>query len=196
MFDAKAAIGPLAQTNYYAVSLSTLKPSIANYLTQLGIGNARDFLSRRAGLLCNDASLPASAFTTGEVKGDFMGVPQEFAHTRIYTDIDFTFYVDENYTILRCFEGWMDYISNGADVDQSQKGYYRRLNYPDDYKVDTMYISKFEKNFNRRLDYDNPELDLEYRKFVLSLAYFLIPDLPTQIPDLLGTDSGSDKTDS
>ena len=153
MFDAKAAIGPLAQTNYYAVSLSTLKPSIANYLTQLGIANARDFLSRRAGLLCNDASLPASAFTTGEVKGDFMGVPQEFAHTRIYTDIDFTFYVDENYTILRCFEGWMDYISGGADVQQWEKGYYRRLNYPDDYKVDTIYISKFEKNFNRRLDY-------------------------------------------
>ena len=153
MFDAKAAIGPLAQTNYYAVSLSTLKPSIANYLTQLGIANSRDFLSRRAGLLCNDASLPASAFTTGEVKGDFMGVPQEFAHTRIYTDIDFTFYVDENYTILRCFEGWMDYISGGADVQQWEKGYYRRLNYPDDYKVDTIYISKFEKNFNRRLDY-------------------------------------------
>ena len=82
-----------------------------------------------------------------------MGVPQEFAHTRIYTDIDFTFYVDENYTILRCFEGWMDYISGGADVQQWEKGYYRRLNYPDHYKVDTIYISKFEKNFNRRLDY-------------------------------------------
>ncbi len=47
----------------------------------------------------------------------------------------------------------MDYISSGADVEQYHKGYYRRLNYPDDYKVDTMYISKFEKNFNRRLDY-------------------------------------------
>jgi len=153
MFGAKEALTPLAQSNYYQVSFSSLKPSVTNHLTFMGIGNVRDFISRKSGILCSEASLPASAFTTGEVKGDFMGVPQEFAHTRIYTDIDFTFYIDENYTNLRIFEGWMDYISSGAGVSQGQKGFYRRVQYPDSYKCDTMYITKFEKNYRRRLDY-------------------------------------------
>ena len=39
----------------------------------------KDFVSRDAGLFCADASLPASAYATGEVKDNFMGVPQEFA---------------------------------------------------------------------------------------------------------------------
>ena len=40
-----------------------------------------------------------------------MGISQEFAHTRLYTDFDFTFYVDNDYNNLRFFEGWIDFIS-------------------------------------------------------------------------------------
>ena len=42
----------------------------------------------------------------------------------------------------------MDYITSGAerDVDDLQKPFYRRMRYPDTYKCDTMFISKFEKN--------------------------------------------------
>ena len=85
-----------------------------------------------------------------------MGIPQEFAHTRLYTDIDFTFYVDNNYTMLRFFEGWMDYISSGSErqgVTDRVKPYYRRMKYPDDYKVDTMTITKFERNYDREIQY-------------------------------------------
>ena len=53
--------------------------------------------------LCSDASLPGSNLATADVKGDFMGVPQEFAHTRLYADIDFTFYVDNDYNNLQNF---------------------------------------------------------------------------------------------
>ncbi len=67
------------------------------------IDNADDFISREAGILCNDASLPATTYATAEVKDNFMGVPQEFAHSRLYTDIDFSFYVDKDYTLLRIF---------------------------------------------------------------------------------------------
>ena len=155
MFDAKEALTPLAQSNYYQVSFSSLKPSVTNHLTFMGIGNVRDFISRKSGILCSEASLPASAFTTGEVKGDFMGVPQEFAHSRLYTDIDFSFYIDKDYTLLRIFEGWMDYITSGAEseVGDLQKPFYRRLRYPDNYKVSSMYISKFEKNLDQALTY-------------------------------------------
>ena len=157
MQDVKEKLGKLSITNQYQVNFSSLKKTITDYLESIGIDNAKEFLSRDAGLLCSDASLPASAFATGEVKDNFMGIPQEFAHTRLYTDIDFTFYVDEDYTMLRVFEGWMDYISSGADADGvgvGQRGFYRRFKYPNDYKCDTMSITKFEKNIERTLLYE------------------------------------------
>tara|TARA_B100001093_G_scaffold312467_1_gene298192 strand:+ start:3237 stop:3815 length:579 start_codon:yes stop_codon:yes gene_type:complete len=154
MSEVKEKLGRLSLTNQYQVHFSNLNQTVMNYLQRLGIDNARNYLSRDLGILCSDASLPASAFATGEVKDNFMGVPQEFAHTRLYTDIDFTFYVDEDYTSLSIFEGWMDYISSGADVDPDQKAFYRRFKYPDDYKCNTMTITKFEKNIERTLMYE------------------------------------------
>ena len=156
MTDAKFKFGNLSLNNQYQVHFAGFNTSIINYLrNNLGILNADDFISRQMGILCFDASLPASALATAEVKDNFMGVPQEFAHSRLYTDIDFSFYIDKDYTLLTIFEGWMDYITSGAEreVDDLQKPYYRRLKYPDTYKVSSMYISKFEKNADRGITY-------------------------------------------
>ena len=156
MTDAKLKFGNLSLNNQYQVHFAGFNTSIINYLrNNLGILNADDVISRQMGILCFDASLPASALATAEVKDNFMGVPQEFAHSRLYTDIDFTFYIDKDYSLLTIFEGWMDYITSGAEreVDDLQKPYYRRLKYPDTYKVSSMYISKFEKNADRGITY-------------------------------------------
>ena len=156
MTDAKVKFGNLSLNNQYQVHFAGFNSSIQNYIrNNLGILNADDFISREMGILCFDASLPATALATAEVKDNFMGVPQEFAHSRLYTDIDFSFYVDKDYTLLRIFEGWMDYITSGAEgeVGDLQKPYYRRMRYPDTYKVSSIYISKFEKNLDRALSY-------------------------------------------
>ena len=153
---AKAIIGPLAQNNHFLVTFSSLTPAVESYLSRYtGIRSIKNFLSRNLGILCSDASLPTSTLATAEVKDNFMGVPQQFAHTRFYTDISYSFYIDEDYTLLKIFEGWMEYISSGsnADVDQDHKAYYRRMKYPDSYKCNTMYINKFEKNYKRTLRY-------------------------------------------
>ena len=60
-----------------------------------------DFMQNKGNLLCSEASLPGTSLATAEVKDNFMGIPQEFAHTRLYTDIDFTFLIDYDYTILK-----------------------------------------------------------------------------------------------
>ena len=119
------------------------------------VDDVRNFLSRRAGILCDSASLPTTAYATAEVRDNFMGVPQQFAHTRIYTDIDFSFYIDQDYTLLKIFEGWMEYISSGADTatNQQRVAFYRRMRYPDTYKCSNLYINKFEKNFKRTMRY-------------------------------------------
>ena len=153
---AKNIIGPLAQTNHFQVTFSSLRPSVESYLRNyVGVGDIRNFLSRRAGILCDSASLPTTAYATAEVRDNFMGVPQQFAHTRIYTDLDFSFYVDEDYNLLKIFEGWMEYISSGANTStlQDDRAYFRRMRYPDSYKCDTMYINKFEKNFKKTMRY-------------------------------------------
>jgi len=153
---AKNIIGPLAQTNHFLVTFSSLTPSVENYLADYtGIKNIKSFLSRNVGILCNEAVIPTSTLATAEVKDNFMGVPQQFAHTRFYTDFSYTFYCDEDYTLLRIFEGWMEYITSGAndDVEQNHRAYYRRMRYPDSYKCNTMYINKFEKNYKRTLRY-------------------------------------------
>ena len=153
---AKNIIGPLAQTNHFQVTFSSLRPSVETYLkSYLRVDDVRNFLSRRAGILCDSASLPTTAYATAEVRDNFMGVPQQFAHTRIYTDLDFSFYVDEDYNLLKIFEGWMEYISSGANTStlQDDRAYFRRMRYPDSYKCDTMYINKFEKNFKKTMRY-------------------------------------------
>ena len=153
---AKSIIGPLAQNNHFLVTFSSLTPAVESYLTRYTrVTNIKNFLSRNLGILCSDASLPTSTLATAEVKDNFMGVPQQFAHTRFYTDISYSFYIDEDYTLLKIFEGWMEYISSGAntDVNQDNRAYYRRMKYPDSYKCNTMYINKFEKNYKRTLRY-------------------------------------------
>ena len=49
----------------------------------------------------------------------------------------------------------MDYIAGGSEleIDELNENYYRRMNYPDNYKVQTMFISKFERDFNSQIDY-------------------------------------------
>ena len=111
MAIANRLMGPLAQTNHFLVTISSLTPEVESYLQSFTkASDVRRFLSERSGILCNDASLPTTSYATAEVKDNFMGIPQQYAHTRVYTDIDFTFYVDEEYTLLKIFEGWMEYI--------------------------------------------------------------------------------------
>ena len=156
MSIANRLMGPLAQTNHFLVTISSLTPEVEGYLqSYTRASDVRRFLSERSGILCSDASLPTTAYATAEVRDNFMGVPQQYAHTRIYTDIDFTFYIDDDYTLLKIFEGWMEYISSGADtgLNVQHKSYYRRMRYPDSYKCNTLYINKFEKDFRRTMRY-------------------------------------------
>lgn len=156
--------GGLARTNLYQVTIVNSWPtpsqtlSFINFLSQGKQYGSIDFsfdFGNQLGLLCSEATLPTSSYATAEVKDNFMGVSQEFAHTRINTDIDFTFYIDRQYKVLGFFEAWMDYISGGAGGKMPQQtagfspspGYYRRFNYPKYYKTDGIFIKKFERDF-------------------------------------------------
>ena len=129
----KTNIANLALTNQYQVSISGITGDLKNYLEgQYGVN--REYLSGGIGIMCSEASLPTSSFATSEVKDNFQGINQQFAHTRIYIESDFTFYIDRDYNVLKFFEGWMDYIAGDNKVSNvnrtDEHKYYRRFNYP------------------------------------------------------------------
>lgn len=149
---AKELYGNLAQTNYYQVHFGGLPTGLKEFLKENTFEksfNLDNFINQTIGLLCSEANLPSSSYATSEVKDNYMGITQEFAHTRLYTDVDFSFYVDNNYRVLRFFEGWMDYVGGGSEVAASSNAspnVYRRFNYPENYKVNSMSIAKFDRD--------------------------------------------------
>ena len=156
----KDLFGNLSLTNQYQVDFSSLATFEGNSDLLKYLRNNRkvdaNFI-RDAGLLCYDATLPGTSLATAEVKDNFMGISQEFAHTRLYTDFDFSFYVDDNYNAIRFFEGWIDFISSGSEntdnANPSVSNYYRRMRYPDTYKCQSVTITKFEKNLKNSIKY-------------------------------------------
>jgi hypothetical protein len=102
-------------------------------------------------LLCSEASLPGSSYSTHSVENDFPGVSQKYAYRRMFDErASFTFYVDTSYTPIKFFEGWMAYIGNELMAEGQDSGeYFYRMNYPKGdtgYISDRIFIRKFEKN--------------------------------------------------
>ena len=146
-------ISKLSLNNQFQVHISSLPLGVQRYLTLNGT-HAR-WISDNAGIMCHEATLPTSSFATAEVKDNYHGINQQFAHNRIYVESDFTFYIDQNYNMIKIFDGWMDYIA-GDDIngDPASPTFFRRFNYPNSnggmggYKASTFSITKFEKNEN------------------------------------------------
>lgn len=111
------------------------------------------FVFRDLGLLCKNAQLPGTAYATAQINGNYMGINQKYAHTRIYTDSSFTFIVDDDYKVIKFFELWQEFISSGSDTNRSRKAYYHRMKFPAEYKIDTMHLQKFDKNHGASVEY-------------------------------------------
>ena len=104
-------------------------------------------------LSCSEASLPGSSLATNEINNDYTGVTERHAYRRLYDDrADFTFYVDNNYYIIDYFENWIAFISGEDDLKtQGGRTFNHRVKFPDDYKTDNLYITKFERDYTGRI---------------------------------------------
>ncbi len=146
----------VATTNHYEVFFSGFAglQQLRGYIqTKAPLVN-NWFISRELGLLCNNATLPATSMATSQIEGNRMGVIEKFAHTRIFTDTTLTFYVDSDYRVIQFFELWHDFIASGGEVkDKAAKAFYHRMKYPNEYKVDTIRIQKFNKDHFRNIEY-------------------------------------------
>tara|TARA_B100000131_G_scaffold319418_1_gene365266 strand:- start:43 stop:696 length:654 start_codon:yes stop_codon:yes gene_type:complete len=149
-------ISKVSLNNQYQVNISGITADLEFYLRNFYRLPEQYSTGKDIGIMCSDATLPTSSFATAEVKDNYQGINQQFAHSRLYIDSDFTFYVDQNYNTLKFFEGWMDYVAgddNLKSIDRRDNyNYYRRFNYPMGrdgkvgYKSDNLMITKFERS--------------------------------------------------
>ena len=144
----------VAQSSHYLVKFalpySRTSNGLRSFLRRKGVNDR--FVVEDAGLLCSDAVLPGSALASFDTRGDFQGVVERFAHTRNFTQIQLEFYVDNEYKSMKFLEHWMEYIT-GANTDLTSDAYHFELNYPETYKSNETKIIKFERDYNRFLEY-------------------------------------------
>ena len=141
----------VAQTSKFLVKFALPPTSIRTFMRQKGINDR--FISDNIGLLCSDAVLPGSALASLNTAGDFQGVVERFAHTRNFTQINFEFYVDNDYKSLKFLEHWIEYISGASSADPVRDSYHFKMRYPEDYKSNDTRIVKFEANHSQFLEY-------------------------------------------
>lgn len=132
--------------NLYQVTFSGFPPMWGGSNNRSKDSN---FIERDLGLLCSEASLPATSFGTLEVNGHYQGRNEVFAHTRIYPSLSLTFYETLQHKTLMFFEEWQRWITEDerTGVAESSDLYYYRMRFPSEYKCDSIFITKFEKDY-------------------------------------------------
>ena len=165
--NASPIFSKLAISSQFKVSLDLVRRSsvgdnlgLFEYLTNCGLFNDVTSTSEKYDFLCSQASLPGASFDVSEEMGSRQGMIERFASRRIYNQFDLTFYIDNDYNVLRMFEEWMNYINpvynesngryDGSEASQlnvyQERNTYSRFRYPDDYRR-MISITKFERDF-------------------------------------------------
>lgn len=200
---ARDIFGNLSVTSQFKVSLhlNTSQGEDANLLGWLSAsGITLDTYSNAYyDFFCAEASLPGATFDMAEEMGSRQGIIERFPTRRIYPDFTMTFYVDNDYRIIRLFEEWMNYInpihSDTGLVNASPRGQgnakdssnYFRFRYPEKYKR-IISITKFERNFRVG--------NTATVGFPPSLTYRMIDAFPTNITAIPVSYEGSTITKS
>lgn len=147
----KPLFGNLAQTSHYQVSFGSLSRPLQDHLRIRGVDMR--FVAENAGLLCSSASLPGSSLGTSDIVGDFTGVAEKMANSRVFTSLDLTFYVDKEYKMIKFLEHWIEFIASGSKANLIDDGYFFRMKYPKDYKSDSVKILKFDRDYKNEIEY-------------------------------------------
>ena len=157
--DFKPTLTNLAQTSHYEVRFGRAPAGLANYLKGRGVDGR--FITGDMGLLCFSAQIPFANIATANVTGAFTGIGEKFAHSRIFTPITLSFYVDKEYKVLKFLEHWMEFTAGGTHapggrtgvIKQNRSNYFIRIQYREEYRMEETKIIKFERDYANSLEY-------------------------------------------
>lgn len=192
-------MGSLSVTSQFKLSMHLAKSESADennllaHLSKTGVLNDRNDIIAYD-FFCSDASLPGVSFNSVQEVGSRQGVVENFPTMKIYPPFEATFYVDNEFKIIRLFEEWINFISplyskdggvatseNGMGSFTQRENFFR-LRYPDEYKR-TISVTKFERNF--RVNNSGT------LRNVPSVTYRLIDAYPDQLNSIPVTYEGS-----
>ena len=171
--DFQTALGAPALSSFYIVNLDLAmgtsnsdgaEESLENWLASCGVTDSPSGM-RRFSLLATEAILPGTAMSTLTEQGSRQGITERFATQRAYNDIAITYYIPSDYTSLRLFQEWINFMNplyyragvGGGDDVRLTSGYtsgypnatdsnsFHRFRYPNEYKK-SLTITKFERN--------------------------------------------------
>ena len=170
--DFQTALGAPALSSFYIVNLDLAmgasnsdgaEESLEKWLESCGVMDT-PYAMRRYSLLATEAILPGTAMSVLEEKGSRQGITERFATQRAYNDIAITYYIPSDYSSLRLFQEWINFMnplyykSGTAEGDaRLTEGYrdgypkaqdsnsFHRFRYPKEYKK-SITITKFERN--------------------------------------------------
>ena len=208
--DFQTSLGAPALSTFYKVTMD-LGPGISNvvsgtvggrdeasledYLASCGVLDNHNGIHRFE-LLANEAVLPGSTMSVVTETGSRQGITEKFASQRAYNDIAISYYIPADYSSLRLFQEWINFINPlyfsagdgeeapavrgapGGYPDAVDKYGFHRFRYPNEYKK-TMSITKFERNVGSSTS------ELTGNMFAPNaLSYKFINIFPTAIQDV------------
>ena len=133
---------------------------LSQWFTSCGLMNQGD--KERYELLANEAMLPGTSMSVAQEIGSRQGIRERFATQRQYTDISISFYLANDYKILKLFQEWMNFMNPlyitqegirhtqgypGGYPNHGERYAFHRQRYPHDYKRNIK-ITKFERDFD------------------------------------------------
>ena len=201
MPSARDIFGNLSLTSQFKVSLHLTNvdaggSGLMDWLRKSNVITGNQTKNYVYDFYCAEAVIPGVQFDVTEEMGSRQGTIERFPTRRIFPEFTMTFYVDNEYNLIRLFEEWMNYINplyagtgilppsprgqgDGAGKDKTD---FFRFRYPDDYKR-IISITKFERNFDSS--------DPKNIKFPPHLTYRMIEAFPTNITAMPLTYEGS-----
>jgi len=201
MPSAREIFGNLSLTSQFKVSLHLTDggSDLMDWLRNSGVINNPKYNRTNPFIYdfyCAEAVIPGISFDVTEEMGSRQGTIERFPTRRLFPEFTMTFYVDNEYNLIRLFEEWMNFINplysdagllpanekgQGNNLGKDRRDFFR-FRYPDDYKR-IISITKFERNF----DSSKPN-DI---RFSPQLTYRMLEAFPTNITAMPLTYEGS-----
>ena len=106
--------GGISASNLYSFDFAPLADGGLNKFIKDNTGS--DLTSTMLQLVCNEIQLPGVTYSATDVKSVNKGITQKIAGSKVYNELDISFYMDANSTALQIFRAWQDFITGGRPV--------------------------------------------------------------------------------
>ena len=111
--------GGISTSNLYQFSIDAGKGGMRKYLDDnnwTGTDTGDDIVNLN--LLCNEIQLPGVTYSSHDLTQPKKGITQKMATSKVFNELDVSFYCDAESMPLVFFRSWQDYIMGGLENPQ------------------------------------------------------------------------------